>query len=117
MRPTRRPSSPGVARSAEPEGLLHHLFGVRAKALFGELSAASGGEYLSALLIGHELRNALAAAGEAPVFLLGTPGLVARYALALCALGAEPRALDAASAVNGMRLLAGARRLEGGADR
>ena len=29
----------GVARSAKPEGLLHHLFGVRAKALFGELSS------------------------------------------------------------------------------
>jgi 2-dehydro-3-deoxygalactonokinase len=105
----------GVARSAEPEGLLHHLFGVRAKALFGELSGAGGGEYLSGLLIGHELRNALAGVRAAPVFLLGAPGLVARYALALRALGAEPRALDAESAVNGMKLLARARGLAGGA--
>jgi 2-dehydro-3-deoxygalactonokinase len=99
----------GVARSGEPEGLLHHLFGVRAKTLFGELSAASGGEYLSGLLIGHELRNALAATRDAPVHLLGAPGLVARYALGLRALGAEPQVLDAESAVNGMRLLARAR--------
>jgi 2-dehydro-3-deoxygalactonokinase len=96
----------GLARSAEPEGLLHHLFGVRAKALFGELSGAGGGEYLSGLLIGHELRNALRAAGDVPVFVLGAPGLVARYALALRALGVEPRLLDAESAVKGMRLLA-----------
>jgi 2-dehydro-3-deoxygalactonokinase len=101
----------GVARSGEPEGLLHHLFGVRAKALFGELSAAGGGEYLSGLLIGHELRNALAAVRDAPVFLLGAPGLAARYALGLRALGAGARALDAECAVNGMRLLAHARRL------
>lgn len=96
----------GVVRSGEPEGLLHHLFGVRAKALFGELSAASGGEYLSGLLIGHELRNALAAVRDAPVFLLGAPGLVGRYALGLRALGAEPRVLDAESAVTGMQRLA-----------
>jgi 2-dehydro-3-deoxygalactonokinase len=100
----------GVARSGESEGLLHHLFGVRAKALFGELSAAGGGEYLSGLLIGHELRNALAAAGTAPVFLLGAPGLVARYALALGALGVAPRVLDAESAVTGMLRLARAKR-------
>ena len=100
----------GVARSGEPEGLLHHLFGVRAKGLFGELSAASDGEYLSGLLIGHELRNALAAARDARVFLLGAPGLVDRYALGLRALGAEPRTLDAESAVNGMQLLARDRR-------
>jgi 2-dehydro-3-deoxygalactonokinase len=99
----------GVARSGEPEGLLHHLFGVRAKALFGELSPSAGGEYLSGLLIGHELRNALAAVGETPVFLLGAPGLVARYVLGLRALGVEPRALDAESAVKGMRALARAR--------
>jgi 2-dehydro-3-deoxygalactonokinase len=105
----------GLARSAEPEGLLHHLFGVRAKALFGELSGVGSGEYLSGLLIGHELRNALAGVRAAPVFLLGAPGLVARYALALRALGAEPRALDAESAVNGMKLLARARGLAGGA--
>jgi 2-dehydro-3-deoxygalactonokinase len=101
----------GVARSGEPEGLLHHLFGVRAKALFGELSPAGGGEYLSGLLIGHELRNALAAGRGAQVFLLGAPGLVARYAAALRVLGTEPCLLDAESAVSGMRMLARARRL------
>jgi 2-dehydro-3-deoxygalactonokinase len=99
----------GLARSSEPEGLLHHLFGVRAKALFGELSATSGGEYLSGLLIGHELSNALAAVRDAPVYLLGAPGLAARYALGLRALGAEPRGLDAESAVNGMLRLARAK--------
>ena len=82
---------------------------MRAKALFGELSGAGGGEYLSGVLIGHELRNALAAVDGAPVFLLGAAGLVARYALGLGALGVEPRALDAESAVKGMRALVRAR--------
>jgi 2-dehydro-3-deoxygalactonokinase len=103
----------GVVRSAEPEGLLHHLFGVRSRGLFGELSAESASEYLSGLLIGHELRNALAAAPDARVFLLGAPGLVDRYALGLRALGAEPRPLDAESAVDGMRRLARALTNEG----
>jgi 2-dehydro-3-deoxygalactonokinase len=101
----------GVTRSGEPEGLLHHLFGVRAKALFGELSPAEGSEYLSGLLIGHELRNARGAAADAPVFLLGAPGLVARYALGLRALGTDAGVLDAESAVRGIWLLARARGL------
>ncbi len=96
----------GVARSGEAEGLLHHLFGVRSRGLFGELSAEGASEYLSGLLIGHELRNALAAVPDPPVFLLGASSLVGRYALGLRALGAEPRPLGAESAANGMRRLA-----------
>src|SRR4029450_5737067 len=92
----------GVARSAEPEGLLHHLFGVRSRALFGELSAEGVSEYLSGLLIGHELRNALAAAPGAPVFLLGAPGLVDRYVLALRALGTGARAAGPGGAGDGV---------------
>ena len=96
----------GIARSGEAEGLLHHLFGVRSRGLFGELAAESASEYLSGLLIGHELRNGLAAVPDAPVFLLGAPGLAGRYALGLRALGAEPRPLGADSAVSGMWRLA-----------
>ena len=103
----------GVARSGAAEGLLHHLFGVRSRGLFGELSAESASEYLSGLLIGHEVRNALAAVPDTQVFLLGASGLVGRYALGLRALGAEPRPLGAESAVNGMRRLARALTNEG----
>jgi 2-dehydro-3-deoxygalactonokinase len=103
----------GVTRSGEAEGLLHHLFGVRSRGLFGELSAEGASEYLSGLLIGHELRNALAGAPDVQVFLLGAPGLVDRYALGLRALGADPRPLGADSAVNGMRRLARALTNEG----
>ncbi len=49
----------GVARSADPGGLLHHLFGVRTLALMGQLKEEVSASYLSGLLIGHEVRAAL----------------------------------------------------------
>src|SRR5580704_13700736 len=54
------PFDAGVARSADPGGLLHHVFGVRALALAGRLSESDAPAYLSGILIGHEVRAALA---------------------------------------------------------
>lgn len=70
----------GVARAAEPGGLLHHLFGVRTQGLFGRLSPHEAASYLSGLLIGHEIE---AAAPSGTVHLIGTPELCALYAMAL----------------------------------
>lgn len=70
----------GVARAAEPGGLLHHLFGVRTLGLFGRLSETESAAYLSGLLIGHEIAAATPAGA---VHLIGAPDLCARYALAL----------------------------------
>lgn len=70
----------GLARAAEPGGILHHLFGVRALGLFGRLPDLQAASYLSGLLIGHEI------AAEAPtgeVRLIGAPALCELYALAL----------------------------------
>ncbi|MDG2286994.1 MAG: 2-dehydro-3-deoxygalactonokinase, partial [Alphaproteobacteria bacterium] len=39
----------GLDRAGEPGGLLGHLFGVRAKGLFGELNEATAGAFLSGL--------------------------------------------------------------------
>lgn len=47
----------GVLTSGQPGGLLHHLFGVRSRRLFGELAVAAAPDFLSGLLIGHELRG------------------------------------------------------------
>jgi 2-dehydro-3-deoxygalactonokinase len=54
------PFDAGVARSADPGGLLHHVFGVRALALAGRLTESEAPAYLSGILVGHEVRAALA---------------------------------------------------------
>ena len=78
----------GVARAGEAGHLLHHLFGVRTLGLFGELAEGASSSYLSGLLIGHEVRAALPAAGAA-VHLIGATALCELYARALAACGAR----------------------------
>lgn len=94
----------GVRRSGESGGLLHHLFGVRARTLFGELPDTASASYLSGLLIGHEIR---AARGNAKrVFLLGTAQLGAVYRQALGTLGMEASTLDPDAVTVGLHRLA-----------
>ena len=94
----------GVQRAREAGGLLHHLFGVRASGLFGELAAADAAAYLSGILIGHELRAAAPARGQ--VHLLGAPALSALYQRALGCLGVQAQLLDSDAAVRGLIRLA-----------
>ncbi|MCR9070736.1 MAG: 2-dehydro-3-deoxygalactonokinase [Alphaproteobacteria bacterium] len=101
----------GVARSGEEGGLLHHLFGVRAAGLFGELVPDSAGAFLSGLVIGHEIREA--APGEI-VHLIGDEQLVDLYLRALEALGHEAVAAPRQAAACGLFLIAAG--LCGGAD-
>jgi 2-dehydro-3-deoxygalactonokinase len=61
----------GVRRSADAGGMLHHLFGVRSRGLFGELPDTASAPYPSGLLIGHEI-HAAGVSGQ-PVHLLCTP--------------------------------------------
>lgn len=80
----------GLKRSAQPGGLLHHLFGVRTTGLFKELADAALPSYLSGLLIGHELRESGVFAHRprpAQVHLVGNDRLLAAYAHALTTLG------------------------------
>lgn len=74
----------GVARSGQPGHLLHHLFGVRSLAVMGELSREAGVSYLSGLLIGTEVRAAMAPGAR--VHLIGSATLCALYrdAIGLC---------------------------------
>ncbi len=63
-------------------GLTSRLFAVRAMILGGQLSAAAAPGYLSGLLIGEEIRAALAAGrihGATPIHLIGEASLCARY--------------------------------------
>lgn len=93
----------GLARAGTPGGLLHHLFGVRALGLMGELAETGSASYLSGLLIGHEV----AAAGPrgARVLLIGEPGLCDAYATAITAAGGEPITAPPDAAARGLALI------------
>jgi 2-dehydro-3-deoxygalactonokinase len=73
----------GIARGRNDGGLLHHLFTVRTDGLFGRQKPAALSSYLSGLLIGDELRAALAAFPAPHVVLVGAPALTERYRAAL----------------------------------
>lgn len=94
----------GVARAGTAGGLLHHLFGVRARGLFGEIGDESSASYLSGILIGHELRSAVREASR--FYLLCAPQLAALYRTAARTIGAEALALAPDAAVKGLFKLA-----------
>ncbi len=94
----------GVRRSADAGGLLHHLFGVRARGLFGELNDAASASYLSGMLIGHEIRSAHGGRGRVNV--LCSAQLAEIYGHAFAVLGIEADALDPDSVTKGLFRLA-----------
>jgi 2-dehydro-3-deoxygalactonokinase len=82
-----------AARASSPGDLGHQLFAARTLGLTGRLPRNALADYLSGLLVGHELVSALAASrttheASAPLVLLGDAALCRRYALALKAFGA-----------------------------
>ena len=93
----------GLALSGRPGGLLHHIFTVRTRRLFNELSAEAASHYLSGILIGHELR-ATAWAGK--VVIVGTGGLAMRYRKAFAFLGIDADAAPEDAAATGLYRLA-----------
>jgi 2-dehydro-3-deoxygalactonokinase len=95
----------GLARSADAGGLLRHLFGVRTLGLFGRLSETSAASYLSGLLLGHEVRSALASC-SAPVVLIGDPKLCALYAEAIDLCGGQARIAKVEAAPLGLMRIA-----------
>lgn len=90
----------GVARAGEADGLLHHLFGVRALGLFGRLDDADAADYLSGLLIGHEVRSAMPAG--AAVHLVGAAALCLRYARAVALCGGRASIDEGEAAARGL---------------
>jgi 2-dehydro-3-deoxygalactonokinase len=91
----------GVKRAADPEGLLHHLFGARTRALTGELPASATRGYLSGVLIGHEILSDLPDAGV-PVFVSGDESLNALYLRALHLVGIAGHRVAPDLAANGL---------------
>ncbi len=92
----------GVLRSADPGGLLHHLFGVRTLGLFTQLAEAAAASYLSGLLIGHEVR---AAAPASPVLLIGAGPLCDLYGQAITLCGGTATFAEADAAARGLALI------------
>ncbi len=79
-----------VERSAQPGGLLHHLFGVRTRVLTGDMPAVAAADYLSGLLIGHTIR---AANVLPPALVIGAPAVAERYVSACGLMEIPARAL------------------------
>jgi 2-dehydro-3-deoxygalactonokinase len=96
----------GVARSADPGGLLHHLFGVRALALAGRLSEGAAPAYLHGLLVGHEVRDAAPRGGL--IHLIGAPEATALYERAIAACRGRPVVLPPDEAARGLFLIGSA---------
>jgi 2-dehydro-3-deoxygalactonokinase len=92
----------GVARSADADGLLHHVFGARTLALTGRMEENDTASYLSGILIGHEVRAALGGRRGVVVQLIGTPELTALYAHAIAACGCYAERHDGDAAAHGL---------------
>ncbi|MGM9480334.1 2-dehydro-3-deoxygalactonokinase [Roseateles sp. NT4] len=85
----------GVDAAREDGALSHQLFAVRTLGLFKRLPPADLPDYLSGLLIGHEIAHELKAGAPECLALIGDPALCERYALALGRFGVHaPLQLD-----------------------
>ena len=95
----------GVARSADPGGLLHHLFSVRTLVLTNRLVEDESASYLSGLLIGHEVRHAMPEGAH--VHLVGDWSLCGLYARAIRACGGSVTLEDEDAAARGLAAIGG----------
>jgi len=85
-----------TARHSGPGDFSHQIFGARTLGLTGRLPHASLSDYLSGLLIGHELVSGLAGAGDlndVPLVMIGAPSLCQRYAQSLDYMGKPAEAV------------------------
>jgi 2-dehydro-3-deoxygalactonokinase len=101
------PFDEGVRRAGDPGGLLHHIFGARALVLAGRLAETDAAAYLSGILVGNEVRAALAGQEGVVVHVIGAPDLTALYARAISAHGGFPERHDGEAAARGLALIGG----------
>jgi 2-dehydro-3-deoxygalactonokinase len=97
----------GVARGLADDGLSHQIFGARTLALAGELAQHEVPDWLSGVLIGHEIRSAREwvrrqGADATECCVIGTDALFARYAAALAQSGMTARRGPPDAAVRGL---------------
>jgi 2-dehydro-3-deoxygalactonokinase len=85
------------------EDLLRKLFSVRSLGLFGEIPPAGLADYLSGLLLGAEIRDALCASpATADIGLIGAPDLCERYRIALQIAGRRAHIVPADATPRGL---------------
>jgi 2-dehydro-3-deoxygalactonokinase len=89
----------GLAACAEMSagGLLNRLFSVRTLGLFNELPPEALASYLSGILIGAELRDAIGravTAGAPEIAVIGAPKMTGLYVEAMKALGIAAQAIE-----------------------
>jgi 2-dehydro-3-deoxygalactonokinase len=80
----------GVGRALEDKGLLNLIFSTRSEVLFDHLTPEAAASYLSGILLGAEIVEAMERMPfpvEAPIYLVGAPDLARRYARALAVAG------------------------------
>ena len=99
-----------LARESRPGDLMRHLFTARSMHLAGRLPAGELADYLSGLLIGHELVSALAWLGDragprVPLVLVGEAALAVRYRDGLADFGHTVPCLGNTAAAGLHRLL------------
>lgn len=107
----------GVELARSPSGragVLSTIFTTRTLGLVGALSADAQPDYLSGLLIGHEIA-ALDALGEVPgaIVLIGSDELCQRYRRALAAFGRPPAIIASGATERGLWRIAAAAGLVG----
>lgn len=87
----------GVAASGRGPGLLNQLFGVRTLGLFGRVKGTGLASYLSGLLVGTEMRDALRTWPDLATrgtLCIGSPAMIARYGACAAQIGVELHGLD-----------------------
>lgn len=82
----------GVERSAEPD-ILTQIFGIRADRVSGRRTIADPHSYLSGLIIGRDVRDALKGKGS-EIFVLAGPELGELYLSAISTVGSTATLLD-----------------------
>jgi 2-dehydro-3-deoxygalactonokinase len=91
-------------------GLLGRLFSARTLGLFGQLPASAIGPYLSGLLIGREIAEALDCLEETPagreITVIGSSDLTQRYLMAIADAGLRGRRAGPEAAARGLFLIA-----------
>jgi 2-dehydro-3-deoxygalactonokinase len=89
----------GLRRSRDADGLLHQLFGARARALLGEMPATAIAGYLSGMLIGHEVH---CASRTRRMYVIAAPELGELYVRAFAMSGCGATLLDPDVAASGL---------------
>jgi len=87
----------GVLAAGGDAELLNRLFSARSLALFGRMDGRSLASYVSGMLVGAEMRDALAtwpALGKTGVTCIGSPAMLARYGACADLLGLGLQGID-----------------------